>query len=133
MTDKLFDHRPDPELGAALRAALEAERDQAEFVARVMSRYDDALERATVPTWEVLASWSRRGIAAAAVAALLGGFLLGRVVLTPAGAGDSTASIESAMAPAEGGAGGGRGLTALVTAPDPPDASVVLTSLVEPQ
>jgi hypothetical protein len=124
MTEKMFDHRPDPELGAALRAALDAELDQAAFVARVMSRYDDALERATVPTWEVLASWSRRGIAAAAAAALVGGFLLGRAVLAPPNATDSPASIESAMAPTEG-----RGLTALMTAVEPPDASVV----VEPQ
>jgi hypothetical protein len=121
----MFDHRPDPELGAALRAALEPSKDdQAAFVARVMARYDDALERATVPTWEVLASWSRRGIVAAAAAAVLAGFLLGRGVLTPA----ADESIDAAMAPSSG-----PGLTALVTAADPPDASVVFASLVEPQ
>jgi hypothetical protein len=122
----MFDHGPDPELGAALRAALEpAKDDQAAFVARVMARYDEALERTTVPTWDVLASWSRRGIAAAA-AALLAGFLLGRVVLAPPA--DTPATIEAAMATSTG-----PGLTALVTASDPPDASVVFTSLVEPQ
>lgn len=129
MTDepRMFDHGPDPELGAALRAALEPPKDdQARFVARVMARYDEALEQATVPTWEVLASWSRRGIAAAAAAAVLAGFLLGRAVLTPAA--DAPASMDAAMAPT-----GGPGLTALVTAPDPPDASVVFASLVEPQ
>src|SRR5258705_505152 len=61
MTDeKTFDHRPDPELGSALRRALDPPRDdQAAFVARVMARYDGALAAATVPTWEVLAAWSR--------------------------------------------------------------------------
>ena len=121
---ELFDHLPDPELGQALRAALERSDDSA-FVARVMASYDRALEQATVPTWEVLASWFRPGVAAATVA-LIAGFLFGRVVLS----GGDTASIDMAMAPAEG-SGGGGGLTALVTAPDPPDASVVFTSLVE--
>ena len=125
----MFDHSPDPELGVALRAALEPRKDdQATFVARVMARYDDALERTTVPTWEVLASWSRRGIAAAAVAALFAGFLLGRGMLTPAAGADTTASLDAAMAPTSG-----PGLTALVTAADPPDASVVFASFEEPR
>jgi hypothetical protein len=115
-----FDHRPDPELGAALRAALEPKDDQQAFAARVMAQYERALDRATVPTLDVLASWFRPGIAAAA-AALLAGFLIGRAVLTPA-----PASIDAAMAPLEG-----PGLAALVTAQDPPDASVVFASLVD--
>ena len=118
---ELFDHRPDPELGNALRAALEAPGDQSTFVARVMANYDRALEQATVPTWEVLASWFRPGLAAAIVA-LIAGFLVGQAV----GNTGDTETIETAMAPAEG-----PGLAALVTAPDPPDASVVFTSLVE--
>ncbi|OLC07954.1 MAG: hypothetical protein AUH41_09305 [Gemmatimonadetes bacterium 13_1_40CM_66_11] len=112
--------KEDLELRAALKAALEPPGDQAAFVARVMAQYDQALERATIPTLDVLASWFRPGIAAAA-AALIAGFLLGRTVLTPA-----PASIDAAMAPLEG-----PGLAALVTAPDPPDASVVFSSLVE--
>jgi hypothetical protein len=115
-----FDHRPDPELGAALRAALEPKDDQQAFAARVMAQYERVLDRATVPTLDVLASWFRPGIAAAA-AALLAGFLIGRAVLTPA-----PASIDAAMAPLEG-----PGLAALVTAQDPPDASVVFASLVD--
>src|SRR5258705_97684 len=103
-----FDHRPDPELGAALRAALDPKDDQKAFVARVMAQYDRALDRATVPTVDVLASWFRPGIAAAA-AALIAGFLLGRTVLAPA-----PASFDTAMAPSEG-----PGLAALVTASDP--------------
>lgn len=120
---ELFDHRPDPQLGDALRAALEPE-NHAAFVARVMANYDRALEQATVPTWEVLASWFRPGVAVAV--ALIAGFVFGQAMLTPAPI--DTASIETAMAPAEG-----PGLAALVTADDPPDASVVFTSLVEPR
>ncbi len=119
---ELFDHRPDPELGNALRAALQP-RDHSAFVARVMANYGRALERASVPTWEVLASWFRPGLAAAIIA-LIAGFVFGLAVLN----GRDTESIETAMAPAEG-----PGLAALVTAPDPPDASVVFTSLVEPR
>lgn len=115
-----FDHRPDPELGAALRAALEPKDDHTAFVVRVMGQYERVLERSTVPTLDVLASWFRPGIAAA-IAALIVGFLFGRTVLTPA-----PASIDAAMAPLEG-----PGLAALVTAQDPPDASVVFTSLVD--
>jgi hypothetical protein len=121
MTDsQAFDHRPDPELGAALRAALEPKNDQKTFVARVMAQYDRALDRATIQTLDVLASWFRPGIVAAA-AALIAGFLFGRTVLTPA-----PTSIDAAMAPLEG-----PGLAALVTAQDPPDASVVFASLVD--
>ena len=115
-----FDHRPDPELAAALRAALEPKDDQLAFVARVMAQYEQTLDRATIPTLDVLASWFRPGIAAA-VAALVAGFLIGRTVLAPA-----PASIDAAMAPLEG-----PGLAALVTAQDPPDASVVFSSLVD--
>ena len=121
--EKTFDHRPDPELGAALRRALDPPRhDQAAFVARVMARYDSALAAATVPTWEVLAAWSRRGIALAAAAAVVVGFLLGRALQTR----EPVETFDTAMAPASG-----PGLTALVTATDPPDASVVFASLVE--
>ncbi len=120
MKDMPSDFRPDPEFAAALRSALEPKGDHAAFVARVMARYDQALDRATVPTLDVLASWFRPGIAAAA-AALIAGFLLGRAILTPA-----PASFDTALAPIEG-----QGLAALVTAADPPDASVLFTSLVE--
>ena len=117
-----FDHRPDPELGAALRAALEPKDNHAAFVARVMAQYDTALERSSVAMFDVLASWFRPGMVAAA-AALVVGFLFGRTVLN-----DRTESIDAALAPIEG-----PGLAALVTAQDPPDPSVVFTSLVEPQ
>lgn len=115
-----FDHRPDPELGAALRAALEPKDDHAAFVARVMAQYDATLERSSVAMLDVLASWFRPGMVAAAAALVLG-FLFGRTVLD-----NRAESIDAALAPLEG-----PGLAALVTAQDPPDPSVVFTSLVE--
>ena len=117
-----FDHRPDPELGAALRAALEPKDNHAAFVARVMAQYDAALERSSVAMLDVLASWFRPGMVAAAAALILG-FLFGRAVLD-----NRAESIDAALAPLEG-----PGLAALVTAQDPPDPSVVFTSLVEPR
>src|SRR6266704_696266 len=120
MKEMPSEFQPDLELADALRSALEPKGDHAAFVARVMAQYDQALDRTTVPTLDVLASWFRPGIAAAA-AALIAGFLLGRAILTPA-----PASFDTALAPMEG-----QGLAALVTAPDPPDASVVFASLVE--
>ncbi len=116
--------KEDLELRAALKAALEPPDDQAAFVARVMAQYDNALEGSTIPTLAVLASWFRPGIAAAA---LIAGFFFGRALLAP-GSPVASESIDAAMAPLEG-----PGLAALVTAQDPPDASVVFTSLVEPQ
>jgi hypothetical protein len=120
--ERQFEHTPDPVLGNALRSALQS-GDQRAFVARVMARYDAALAEATVPAWEVLARWARPGIAAALVAAVLGGFVVGRSLQS----GDS-ATMEGAFVPTSG-----PGLAALVSATAPPDASIVLTSLVEPQ
>lgn len=125
--ERQFDHTPDPVLGGALRSALGAQTgDQTAFVARVMARYDATLAAATVPTWEVLAGWARRGITAAVAAAVLAGFLLGRSLQSPDPGQAET--IDAAIVPPSG-----PGLAALVTASDPPDASIVLTSLVEPQ
>jgi hypothetical protein len=82
MTPELtpFDHRPDPTLGAALRRALEPD-DQESFVARVLARAQEA-QRAT---WDsVLARWARTGVAAAALIALVAGYVVGRA--SPSGA-----------------------------------------------
>ena len=67
-----FDSRPDPVLGAALRDAL-APGDSAAFVARVLV----AANRPAAPL-DVLAGWSRLGIAAAVLVALFAGMAIGR-------------------------------------------------------
>lgn len=70
-----FDHRPDPVLGAALREALQPrDREGAAFRARVLA----AAARAPDPVVDVLARWSRFGIAAAVVAAIAAGVIVGR-------------------------------------------------------
>ncbi|PYO35849.1 MAG: hypothetical protein DMD74_06240 [Gemmatimonadetes bacterium] len=108
-----FDHRPDPRLGEALRAALEP-GDQAAFVARVV-----AAAARPARTLDVLATWARRGLAAAMAAAAIAGFLVGR--------GGQAATIpEDTLAPTSAGAAS----IAFVTAARPPDASVVFTTLV---
>lgn len=68
-----FFHEPDPELGAALRRALEG-RHEAAFVARVRAALDTARPR----TWDVLEQWARRGLVAAALAALAAGLVVAR-------------------------------------------------------
>ena len=109
-----FDHRPDPVLGSALRRAL-SPGDQAAFVARVMA----ALEDARTAHWDVLASWARAGIAAAALAVILGGLFVGRAGLTPASIDDVLTLAAGPSAPI------------LVGASSPPDPSVVLPSAEE--
>jgi anti-sigma-K factor RskA len=114
-----FDHRADPELGAALRAALEP-GDPAPFVARVLAQAELTRgRRRDVPTWDILARWARAGIAAAAVAALVAGFAVGRAM-------QSGATLDDVMV-----ASAGAGANALLSSPRAPDASVVFTSLVE--
>lgn len=114
-----FNHRQDLQLGAALRDAL-APGDAAGFVARVLARYDAA--RATPPAWDVLASWGRRGVAVAALAALAAGLLVGRAMRPAAG------GIEDAL-----GSPSGTSLppTALLAAQRAPEASAAFASLIE--
>ena len=72
MTHDPFDHERDIELGALLRAHFDA-GDHAAFAGRVRL----ALAAQGVPgPFEVLGSWLRPGIAAAAVVALLAGWYI---------------------------------------------------------
>jgi hypothetical protein len=113
-----FNHRQDLPLGAALRDAL-APGDPGAFVARVLARHDAA--RATPPAWDVLASWGRRGVAVAAVAALAAGLLVGRVMRPAAG------YIEDTL-----GSPSGTSLPpAALLAQHPPEASAAFASLIE--
>jgi hypothetical protein len=114
-----FNHRQDLQLGAALRETLAPGAADA-FVARVLARYDAA--RATPPAWDVLASWGRRGVAVAAVAALAAGLLVGRA-MRPASGG-----IEDALGSPSGGS---LPPSALLAAQHPPEASAAFASLIE--
>jgi len=72
MTGNAFDHERDAELGALLRDHLDAP-GHAAFVARV--RAGVARETALSP-FEVLGSWLRPGLAAAAIVAVAAGWWL---------------------------------------------------------
>ena len=69
-----FDHRPDPVLGDALRAALSSDDDDV-FVRRFLARAGEP-----VLWWEVLSGWLRPGLAAALLLTALGGYWLGQAV-----------------------------------------------------
>ena len=93
-----FDAQPDPVLGAALRNALNPSGDQAAFVARVIAAADAA---PAAPTWEVLSGWAGRGIAAAALAALLAGLLVARVPAANASSDEATIALLSGQRPVD--------------------------------
>ncbi len=90
MKASAFDHRPDRELGKALRAMLSAE-DDAAFASRVVERVADL--RVQTPRngepWEILGRWAGPGLAAAAV-----GLVAGAVVwMGSVGIGNDTAVV----------------------------------------
>ncbi len=109
MTEPMpFDSRPDPELGAALRAAL-GPRDDAAFAARFR-----AALAADTPL-EVLARWVWPGLAAAAATLLLAvGLWSARPDATPA------PTFDQAFASG--------GVEAMVAAADRPGPEVVLVA-----
>jgi len=113
-----FDHQPDPELGAALRRALQPSGHKA-FVARVVAR---AAAAPRAGSWDVLAGWAGRGIAAALLLAAGAGFAAGRAMQPAAGA-----SMDEALV--MGSADSGAAATAVVRGSRPPDASIVFASL----
>jgi hypothetical protein len=112
MEELPFDHEPDTRLGAALREALAPAGHEA-FVARVLA----GASTTRAGSWDVLAGWAGRGIAAALLVALGAGFAAGRA-MQPA-----TASIEEGLmtAPPDS----GTAASALVRGTNPPDASIV--------
>ena len=113
-----FDHRPDPIVGAALRDALAADGEAA-FVARVMAAAARPLARSPV---DVLAGWARPGIAAA-VAALIAGYAVGRGLSRP------NESLDDAMVTA---LGSSPSTAALAKSSGPPDGSVAFATFTEP-
>jgi hypothetical protein len=71
-----FDHQPDHELGAALRAALDAGDNHA-FVQRVTAAGGSQLAEPSGVWWGVLGPWARPGMAAALALIAAMGFWLG--------------------------------------------------------
>ena len=119
MRSSPFDHRPLRDLGAALREALRAV-DNEEFVARVMAAArvgDRSLFRAD--GWDVLSTWARPGIAAAAALVVLA--VAAAISIGPSRAVEPV-TIDDAVQVATAQTGG----QLLVAAPNPPDVDIVL-------
>jgi hypothetical protein len=72
MIDNPFDHERDAELGAILRAHLDA-GDHAAFAAQVRQRLS---ARVNAGPFEILGGWLRPGIAAAAIIAIAAGWYI---------------------------------------------------------
>jgi len=72
-----FDHRPDAELGSALRRALDS-GDDAAFVREVLVAFD-GLHAGAAPGqwWAVLTGWARPGLVAAMLLTAAAAFTLG--------------------------------------------------------
>jgi hypothetical protein len=106
-----FEHRPDVELGAALREALTPADDPA-FVQRVVA----AAGAMPAAWWEVLRGWARPGLAAALMLAALAGFWLGRSTAPAPVAAEDEPVLE------------GEHVAALFASPRPPDVDLVLAA-----
>lgn len=93
-----FDHRPDRELGAALRRALDA-GDDAAFVRQVVAAADSLLAgRIAADTWwGVLSAWARPSVAAA-LALLVAATLW---LLSASAQGEAEVTLEDALRPAD--------------------------------
>jgi len=77
MTKSPFDHTQDRELGDALRAVLSGEDDEA-FTLRVLDSVAGVQAAAGWGTswWDVLGSWARPGLVAAAIGLILSATIL---------------------------------------------------------
>lgn len=118
-----FDHTQDPELGAALRAAL-SPADDAEFSRRVVAASDGAFAESLRPGWwEVLAAWAWPGLAAALVLVAVTAVWLGVGQGSgngPSGLGDPLAAVNGQLA-----------VPALLASPGMPDVDIVLAVALE--
>ena len=115
-----FDHRPDPLVGEALRRLLTT-ADDGGFVARVLA----AAARPAVHPVDILAHWARPGIAAAVVAAMIGGLIVGRQFLAPSEPGGLDDAIATSLSATPATA-------ALASSEGPPDGSVAFATFIEP-
>jgi hypothetical protein len=118
-----FDHRPDRQLGSALRKALTPAHHR-EFVEQVVARARRQLmdARSTSP-WEVLGSWSRPGLAAAVAMTVLA--MWG--VFGQARAEDTEPTMDDFIVQTNG----VTEETSFLLSPEPPDPDIVLTSFFE--
>ena len=71
-----FDHRPDRELGKVLKSVLSGADEEA-FVQRVMARVTEMQAGGTIGPvwWEILGTWARPGLVAAALGLIAGAMI----------------------------------------------------------
>lgn len=121
MRNSPFDHRPLRDVGTALRELLEAGDNRA-FVARVMAKVRALdMQRLRGDWWEVLGTWARPGlVAAAALVALAVGLTLSAA---PAGPVQQATADDALRAATE--------VSVLTVAADPPDVAVILAAFPE--
>ncbi len=115
-----FDHRPDPELGRALRELLDAHGDEA-FVQRVLAAAPG--EQLDLPWWEVLTAWARPGLVAAT------GIAAGALLWFAVG-GTNTGTIASLGDPLPA-AGERAAVPSYLVSSDTPDVDAVMTTFVD--
>jgi hypothetical protein len=114
-----FDHRPDPLVGDALRRLLTT-TDDAAFAARVLAAAARPVVRTPV---DILAHWARPGIAAAVVAAMIGGLAVGWRLAAQPDVLDEAMATSLSTTPAT---------AALASSEGPPDGSVAFATFIEP-
>ncbi len=120
----LFDHRPDPELGEALRRVLDA-GDDAEFARRVVAAAEPllAIGARSENWWDVLSAWARPAMAAAlTLAAVATGWLV-----WASGKSEQEITLEDALRPPNE----TDVPAALVVGFSPPDLDLILAASLE--
>lgn len=119
-----FDHRPDRELGEALRRALDA-GDEAGFVGRVVAAAESVLAgRSALETWwGVLSAWARPGLAAALLLLVAATLWL----VSASTRGEAEVTLEDALRPADE----TEASAVLVVGLTPPELDVILAASLE--
>lgn len=125
-TPSAFDHRPDAELGEALRSALAA-GDDAAFARRVVAAAEAVYGGGSAPGdwWDVLSTWARPAVAAALALAVAATFSLA----TASSRLDRDITLEEAFRPA----GEAAEAVMLVAELTPPDLDRLLAVALENQ
>ena len=95
-----FDHRPDAELGDALRSALTA-GDDAHFARRVLVAAEAEFGVDQGQYWQVLGSWARPVLVAALLFVAIAGLWLGVVMQRAPGAGGNGVALGDPLSAAD--------------------------------
>jgi hypothetical protein len=115
-----FDHRPDTELGQALRESL-TQPGEAQFVRRVVTAAEHVYGSAVVTPWlNVLTAWARPGLVAAMFLVALVAFSAGLWIGRSSGTTVATPVVDPLAD------SGQLGVPALMAGEEAPDMDVVL-------